>query len=301
MPAATVEVPATRDESATVNKLRELYLIARNSKRARYDTWIRNYRLVNNRFGGGQSSNWMPSPRDSEIYPGLSSLVAWMTDQDIDIDLIPAIDAAAPLYDTLSVLSSDLENVLMTNWMVEAFDAQIKLSLWDAFQYGSGIFKSVWDNQLANGYGNAVLRRVDPWAFYVDPYATSLDDAEYMIEVRRMSWEEIERRFPETSSKVRDSSSDSIDEKPDLYNDVSRTGKANPGTIPQSGVWPGSSPGQPHDCSRSPFGENRCTRALPYPSETNRSPFDPIERRVGRLNGPPTRTMVLRLFGTLAV
>ena len=44
--------------------------------------------------------------------------------------------------------------------------------------------------------GQALLQRVDPWAIYPDPNATSLDDMQYIIEVRRMSYDEIERRFP---------------------------------------------------------------------------------------------------------
>src|SRR6516162_6323767 len=233
------------EDLEVVNDLRNLYLIARDEKRNRYDTWMRNYRLVNNRIGG-TVSNWMPAPRDSEIYPGLSSLVAWMTDQEIDIDLIPSADPNSQLFNYVSKIADDLNDVMYTNWQVEDYDAQIKLALWDATMYGTGILKNLWDNQLSNGFGNAVMRRTDPWAFYVDPQATCLRDAEYMIEVRRVSLDEIQRRFPDTWKRVAQSPGtavDGYDEKPRIYGQTDNRVKTNPGQIPMSGSWPGSSPG----------------------------------------------------------
>src|SRR5215510_7515094 len=228
MPAA--ETGAGRDNLQLVSDLRQLYLIARDEKRQRYDNWMRNYRLLNNRVGG-TVQNWMPAPRDSEIYPGLSSLVAWMTDQEIDVDLIPSSDPNSQLYDYVSKIADDLSNVFSTTWLTEGFDSQIKLALWDATMYGTGILKNVWDNALSGGYGNAKMCRTDPWAFYVDPNATSLCDAEYMIEVRKVSFDEIERRFPDSYQKVTSSSSstpDGYDEKPRLFSSDRRV-MTNPG------------------------------------------------------------------------
>ena len=150
-------MPRAQPDLQVVSDLRTLFLIARDEKRNRYDTWMRNYRLVNNRIGG-TVSNWMPAPRDSEIHPSLSSLVAWMTDQEIDIDLIPAADPNSQLFSYVSKIADDLNDVMYTNWQVEDYDAQIKLALWDACMYGTGIIKNIWDNASAGGYGNAVMR-----------------------------------------------------------------------------------------------------------------------------------------------
>lgn len=233
-------------ESRVVNRLRNLFTIARDHKRTRYDAWMRNYRLVNNRIGGsGGNSTWMPNPRDSEIYPGLSSLVAWMTDQEIDIDLIPSADPNSDIYSYITKIADDLNDVMYTNWHVEDYTSQIKLAIWDALLYGAGIYKNVWDASLAGGYGNAILRRTDPWAFYVDPQASSEYDMEFCCEVRRMSLEEIQRRFPETWRKVGLTGGDEsgFDERPTLFNDWGgRRVMTNPGAIPSSGAWPGTSP-----------------------------------------------------------
>jgi hypothetical protein len=241
----TLFMPAREPDLETVNDLRQLFLAARDEKRQRYDTWMRNYRLVNNRIGG-TVSNWMPAPRDSEIFPGLSSLVGWMTDQEIDIELIPSADPGSQLYTYVSKTAADLSDVMYTSWKVEGYDSQIKLALWDACMYGTGIIKNIWDNALAGGYGNAVMRRTDPWAFYPDPNATCIGDCEYMVEVRKVSLDEIQRRFPDTWEKVANTtgsaSSDGYDDKPKLYSETSNRVKTNPGQIPTSGQWPGSAP-----------------------------------------------------------
>src|SRR5271165_1460288 len=97
--ALTPDIPVQRStDDEVVRRLSILYQIARDHKRVRYDNWTRNYRLVNNRFGQNQAQNWMPAPRSSEIYPHLSSLTAWMTDQEMDISFVPAADPHSDFF-----------------------------------------------------------------------------------------------------------------------------------------------------------------------------------------------------------
>ena len=195
---------AAADETDLVNYLRSLYSEARNERRNLYDTWYRNYRLVHNRQANTTAQAWMPAPKDSEVYPTVSTLVAWMADQNTSVTAIPASDPHGPTSQFMNQLSRDLSTVLTTNWHVLDYRSQIKLALWDAFTYGIGIFKTVWDQGLDFGLGNAMLRRCDPWAVYVDPNGTSFADAEYVVEARRMSFSEVERRWPETYHKISD-------------------------------------------------------------------------------------------------
>lgn len=227
--------PPTTSDSRLLNYLRNLFQVARDHKRTRYEAWMRNYRLVNNRLGVSPGASWMPNPRDSEIYPTLSALVAWMTDQHTTADFIPAADPFSDYFQYMVDIADDLSDIVYTTWLTENYDAQIKLHLWDAFQYGTGILKSVWDNSLSHGYGNAMLKRVDPWSFYPDPHATSLDDGNFFIEARRVSYDEIERRWPDKCEQVRaqgDGSISGIDIAPTLFTDTSHPAMANPGPLP---------------------------------------------------------------------
>lgn len=233
-------VVSDKDEEL-VNRLRQLFTDMRQNKRPYYESWNRNYRLVNNRMGGKASASWMPAPKDSEVYPIVASLVAWMADQHTTVDIMAAADPQSPYYDFMQKLANDLATIIQTNWAVLDYEAQIKLVLWDAFMFNTGIFKIVWDQALDNGEGNTMLRRVDPWSFYVDANATSMDDSESFCEARRMSLNEIERRWPENAAKVREAAGESgfgdIEEHPTRQNLATKGAMANPGNLPTGGSF----------------------------------------------------------------
>lgn len=234
-------------QSELVSKLRTYYERARHHKKKLYDRWSRSWRLVNNRYGGA-TSTWMPQPRDSQIYPVCASLVGWMTDQRTSFEITAAVDPNSPNYTFLAALAADLERIMGTNWNVEHYGAADRLVIWDALLYGSGIYKTVWDPDLSDGYGNANLVRVDPWAFYPDPTATSLADANYLIEVRRMSFDELERRYPASLVTAKAgqilAAETNSDQRPSLdYADTPPM--TNPGALPGGNTrWSGRRPGR---------------------------------------------------------
>lgn len=220
-------------------KLNQLYLQARTRKRRYYEEWRRNYLLLNNKmWSEWRTSNWMPSPSDSEIYPIIASLIAWMTDQSVIFSCSSAADPHTLYADTLGKLSNDLQAILQSNWMNHDEDDEESLLLWDAAQFGSGITKTVWDSGLVDGLGDAMIRRIDPWAFYPDPNATNMKDSQYFIEVQRLSFDEIQRRYPLEYDELMDNetwfsndSSTDLDQRPALY-DTETFPKTNPGAIP---------------------------------------------------------------------
>lgn len=225
------------------NYLRRLFKAAHSKKRQYLERWYRNYRLIQNFPGNPSPNSWAPFPRDSEVFPTISALVAWMTDQNTIIDCFPASDPHSSFYDFISHIANDLSAVLYSLWLAEDYNAQIKLVLWDAFSYGTGIFKTAWDSSLDNGFGNAMLKRVDPYSFFPDPNGTSMEDCEYFVEVRKMSFDELERRFPNSSAlmEIGTGSADpdaEVDQKPTLAANVSRPDPPNLGALPSgNGAW----------------------------------------------------------------
>src|SRR5215471_5715483 len=206
----------TMSDNDRISALNTLFNIARDNKRSLYQNWSRNYKIIKNRLQGSNLASWLPQPRDSEVYPVISSLVAWLTDQDPDIGFLPSADPESAYYDACQSLSVDLDNVYQTVWLNEEYDNEIKKMLWDALTFGLGTIKVIWDNAAAGGYGDAVWRRIDPWMLYHDPYASSYKDMEYIVEARRVSYNELERMYPNTASLLRyqSSSVDGIDERP---------------------------------------------------------------------------------------
>jgi hypothetical protein len=200
----SIEPPRPRTESdlRKIARLRKAYADARDAKKALYANWRRNYLLLQNRHWAEFRSTWMPSPADSEIYPILSSLIGWLTDQSVMFTIQAAATPGTPWAQMLEEMSDDLEIILQSNWKVRNHQATVTLAMWDAALYGAGLMKAVWDQSLEKGLGDADLVHVDPWNFYPDPQATNEKDGNYYIEVRLMSWDEVERRFPDTADEL---------------------------------------------------------------------------------------------------
>jgi hypothetical protein len=222
-----------------INRLRQLFIRARDTRRGRTTNWARNLRLVHNQMNTTGIQSWQPSPRSSEIYPVMSGYVAWVMDNNISVDCIPSADPHSDYYNFQSELCNDLSAVLYTNFLVEGYKEEIKQALWDAGTFGIGVLKNVWDGERAGGMGNAMMYRIDPWQFYPDPTATSKDDMQFCIEAKYMSLDEIERRYPDSRIvlEAKGMGADvAIDERPQVLTDQSRTPMANAGAIPGSGT-----------------------------------------------------------------
>lgn len=238
------------DEWLLSNDLAGLYADAKTARQQYHSIWRRNYLLtINRQYTEGITPPTSPSVADSEVFPILSSLMAWMTDQRISFTVAPAASPNSPFATHQNTLAEHLEQLLGTAWTIRSWDQQILLSLWDAAQYGAGILKSTWDSGLSEGMGDVNLLRVDPWTFFPDPHATSFNDCNYMIEVHRMTFDEIERRFPGTSiNRIRAAYmfGDNGDEsrRPQEFQAQMQWPMNNPGNLPGSSGTVYGLPGQ---------------------------------------------------------
>lgn len=215
------------------DQVMELYTRAKDRMGRRHELWRKAYRLVHNRAWSPNRDPQFPSPTASEIFPILAALVGWMTDQKTTWDITPSVDPHSQYAEFMQGLAKDLETVMDAVWINHALTAEVEKVLWDAMIYGTGIFKTYWDPALDDGAGNGTMRRIDPFQIYVDPNATNLEDANYIIEARRMTLSEVERRWPKKGKIVADSLSTAgdIPERDDPYKEGSgRTPMANIGT-----------------------------------------------------------------------
>ena len=186
------------DEFELTGRLMELYQEAKNAKQRRHAEWTKNYMLTFNRSSG---SNTRPGSgvRDSEIYPIIRNRIAWMTDQKVEFNVTPAVDPFSEFADHEAAIGHHMELILQSNWQVQGWFKQQSLLLWDSAICGAGIAKAVWDSGLDGGIGNVSFQRRDPWKIYPNPEATSDEDLMYLFEVNRMTYDEIQRKFPDTS------------------------------------------------------------------------------------------------------
>ena len=195
---------AQGEDHVVAGRINGLFDVARKEMNRRHDWWRKAYRLVHNRGWSATRDAWMPSPTASEIYPIISALVGWMTDQRIRFQCVASSDPHSQYSNFQQKLAQDLETVLDSLWVNQSFESEVEKVLFDSFIYGTGFFKCVYDPGSDGGAGNPVMRRCDPFTLFIDPNATSLDDANYVIEARELSLVEFERRFPNRGDVIDD-------------------------------------------------------------------------------------------------
>lgn len=196
LPSLTAEL-----ESQLVSYIRQLFFRARDHRRpllSRWESWYRTLHVISTNRGS-TSATEVP-----ESFPIIDAIVAWITDQSPSFHCAPAVPPLNPWFSHLSQLATDLSTVIRSTWEVDKFDPEIEQCVWDGLTYGIGYLKTVWDNGAYQGYGNAVLRRVDPFTIYPDPDAKSPKDANHIIECRTISRQECERRFPGSITRLAD-------------------------------------------------------------------------------------------------
>lgn len=185
------------EEYELTQKLAQLYHLAMTEKKKYQAHWRRNYLLTSNKqYSLDTQSPWTPNVTDSEIWPILSSRIAWMTDQQVKPEVAPAALPGDPYAQHMRKLAEHMEQIFESQYVNQGWDKEIILMLWDAAQYGAGIAKSTWDSGLEEGIGNVSFKRVDVWNFYPDPNANDLEQCSHMFEVEKMTFDMIQRRFP---------------------------------------------------------------------------------------------------------
>lgn len=211
---ANVAITTAPDENQTAAYVHNLFYRARALRRPLIAQWKRNYRTLHNKMWTPRAEAWMPAPEVSQVFPVIFSSVAWMTDQRPTIETTAAPQPFSEYADFYQSLSQDMNSVLNAVFMGYSLDLEVSKTLWDAFTYGIGYFKTTWEPWLADGIGDTAFRRVTPFNIYPDPFSTSMEDLTYIIEAKQMTVSDVDRSYPGSRGRVALGMTEDFDEQP---------------------------------------------------------------------------------------
>lgn len=223
--------PPTLEEYNLVGRIQNLFLHARDKRRPLVTQWNKNYRSLRNKHWSSQRPNWMPRPEVPEIFPLIASFVGWMTDQRPEWTVSPWALPGSPYADFLSGLGDDLSIVLKARFQDDDVETEMEKVIWDSQIYGTGIAKVGWDSTAHKGLGDAITRRIDPYTFYPDPQANTMREANYFIEARTYTIQELDRRWPGSAAAFHGGFEQDIDSAPNQLGQREEMPMANPGAI----------------------------------------------------------------------
>lgn len=245
--------PARNSEAQVAALVRELFMRARESRRALMQQWKRNYRVLNNRDYAPGATAWEEEPALSNVWPVVASAVAWMTDQRPTIEVTPTTEQFSAYWDFYNELAQDMNTCLSAAFKNYMLDAEITRALWDVYTYGIGYFKTTWEPWLADGLGDAAFRRKDPFTIYPDPFAHNEDELGFIVEAHTMTVQDADRTWPGSAAKITGNFLEDHDEAPHrLDSQINKNqprvalGALAPATTPQfhNSV---ANPNKPHD------------------------------------------------------
>jgi hypothetical protein len=216
---ATVESDEVK-EAQLAGMVRELFYRARDAKRPLVAQWKKNYKVLNNTTWSPRAEPWMPAPEISNIWPIIASMVAWMTDQRPTTEVTPTIPPFSPTADFYDKIAEHMNAVLKASFQGNMLDAEIERILWDVFTYQVAYTKTTWEPWLADGLGDSAFRRIDPFTIYPDPFAKKQDDANYWVEAKIMSLDDLDRAWPGSAARVMPGTTEDIDESPHRIDDT---------------------------------------------------------------------------------
>lgn len=239
--SVTTSFSPDADDTRIVADMKAMFRTARATRAPMVRLWNKAHRALRSRPKGYDTgADWKPNLRVPEIFPIVRSSVGFKLDQRIVTEISPVTELGSEYHAWTQQRCSDLETVMEVTGKVNDEEIEYQKMCWDADTYGTGILKTTWDATLAGGLGDAVIRRINPYTFYPDPAATCMDDADYFIEVRPMSVQQLDRRFPGKGKLfVRGGAQEATDEQPSqLHAPVSKIPRAmsdaiSPATSPR--------------------------------------------------------------------
>lgn len=214
--AVAESLTTASSDSERAQLVRDLFQRAREARRPLIARWKRNYRILNNRDWNpaATADQFQPAVSVPHIFPITASLSAWMTDQRPAIEVTSSAVPFGPLDDVYQGAAQDMNAVMASVFNEYALDAEINKAVWDTLTYGIGWFKTVWEPWLADGLGDTVFRREDPFTVYPDPWARSPRDLNFIIQARAMTIDDLDRAFPGAARAVDDGWIEDADEAP---------------------------------------------------------------------------------------
>lgn len=229
----TIPTEPSIDDLIWVTFVRDKFQRARAHRRPRVVQWLKNYKILNDSTWSDNRPGWMPRPEVNELADIVDSWVAWVTDQRPTISTKGFAQPSSPYAQFMSTLGDDLSHVMSSLHENEDYDMAIENVVADAATYGIGWFKTTWDPLRVGGLGNPIVRRVDPFAVYPDPDATSQYDMSYIIEARTISMAEVERRFGKKVAQSLQTAGyeETVDQQPNLIKGPVEHAKATPGQM----------------------------------------------------------------------
>lgn len=129
------------------------------------------------------------------IFSTIETIKPIMTDNNPKIMVLPKKPAE------LSVLDN-IQNIIDYEWTRAKMEIVLPQAITLALQIGTAIIGVFWDGNDDKGLGNVDIQLINPFNFFPDPMATSIDNAEYVIYATYQHVNKLKNKYPKKVDKL---------------------------------------------------------------------------------------------------
>jgi hypothetical protein len=160
------------EEKKLVSKVQVMYRNSYNDKLSRCSDWDNYYKA----YTGEYFQKKLPSYKNQVVENFVFSTIE--TVKPVMLSENPKIIALPQSPDKLDKADA-VQQALTYEWSRTKMMPKTGNVITNCLVYGTGILGILWDKKSENGLGNVKPLNISPFNFFIDPNATTIDDAEY--------------------------------------------------------------------------------------------------------------------------
>lgn len=158
--------------------------------------WRRYQLLYNDYHWIDHREPWQATPTINMTFAAVNAILPVITDNRPQIAVIPREPDDNQIADILRAVIEWL-------WEDNNCDVLLPKTILNTLIFGNGFWKIIWDPTARQGLGDIRVINVDPVNVFVNPEATSFDDASEVYHVEQLPISYIEGQYPDKVGQLR--------------------------------------------------------------------------------------------------
>lgn len=199
------EAQKQQEEQAVVSRVQHMYRNAYDAKSSLHDKWKKSYEA----YTGELFKRNVSTDRSNAVINHIFSTVETIKPIMLSNYPKPVVLPKREMFFEKAIM---VQNVLEYEYRRTKMFEILNMALPQGLIYGNFILGVFWNGEASRGLGEIEPVLISPFNFFIDPMATSIDDAEYVMYATYKNYGEIAKSYPDKAEKIKNSVTGNIDE-----------------------------------------------------------------------------------------
>jgi len=169
---------------------------AKNAKAPKVAIWKQCIEAYNSEyFKSLNKPDYKSDAISNFIFATIETIKPIMTDNDPKVLALPKTPKGVEKVEKI-------QNIFDSEWQRAKMGIKLPQAISIALQIGTAIIHMPWDGKDENGLGNVNPTLINPFNFFPDPMATTIDDSEFDIYANYININKLKQKYPKHAEKL---------------------------------------------------------------------------------------------------